>query len=1006
MYVLLLYFSKHKSLYLKEVKDFGNTIKGVGIIMGDKLTIERYFSKGYGSLYKDHKGVMKYRPRNVEITNDEGEVMDKIEGAIFPVFWSQNSANTVATKYFRKEGVPKTKREIDIRQLVGRVSKKIADWGLEQGYITDKGAKNLESELAAASLFQYGAFNSPVWFNLGLDYYGITDTGDDTGYTIKNGKVIKIKNLYPNPQVSACFISSPEDSIENMMEVGAVISSNIFKSGSGVGGNWGKIRSKKEPISGGGFASGAREFMDVQDSVARVIKSGGKTRRAATMQILPSWHPDTIEMLKHKFKEEEKARILLEAGSPKEWESHTFQNLRGQNINFSVRTDDEFWEAYEKDEIYNIKRVLDGKVVRGIRARDYATMMAFATHNCGDPGMQNHDIINNWHTCKNSGEIMASNPCSEYMFIDDSACNLASINLLRFRKEDGIFDIDSFIKAVDLYITAQDILVSKASYPTEKIASNSHTFRPLGLGYANLGAYIMSLGLAYDSDNARDFASAVTSLMTAEAYLQSTRLAEQIKPFQEFEKNKEPMLEVMEMHRKASKKIVPGNGLEGILQTANEKWDQVIERGEKYGFRNANVTLLAPTGTIGFMMGCDTTGCEPTYSLKSYKELSGGGSMTIVNETVPMALEYLDYPLLERNGIIEYIDKNETIEGCEFLKEEHLPVFDCSVASGKGTRTISPMGHIRMLGAIQPFLSGAISKTINCPNNTNIGEIQDMFYQGWKLGIKALAIYRDGSKASQPLKTKKESQKEILVRGQREHMPHLRRALTQKVKIADTKLFINVGEYEDGRLGELFINSFERGTEINRLQNLVAVQFSEKLQGGMDLKEAIEIFSKSGLSQIVGPTNHPFIPQVKGIEDFLYKWISSHYLGDISFVSKEPELRPLPWELRIYQQTPKLHLIPSVAGEKFYPGVPSLEETIEGISGMNYWEDADKELDTRQTIEKIKNTREWSDQGLILDESSGILTGRACDKCGTMLINDGTCMKCPRCKVGGGCGGE
>jgi len=972
-----------------------------------RLGIERYFSKGFGDLYKDSKGVINYQPRDVEITDDEGKIIEKIKGAIFPDFWGQNSANTVATKYFRKEGVPKTEREIDIRQLVGRVSKKITDWGLEQGYVNEKSAKNLESELAALSLFQYGAFNSPVWFNLGLDYYNIADGGDDIGYTIKNGKVVEIKDISANPQVSACFISSPKDSIKDMIKVGAVISSRIFKSGSGIGGNWGKVRSKGEPISGGGTASGAKEFMDIQDSVGRGIRSGGKTRRAATMQTLPSWHLDTIEMLKHKYKEEEKARLLLEAGSPKEWESHTFQDLRAQNINFSVRTDDEFWRAYEKNEIYNLKRSLDEKVIRKISAKDIATMMAFATHNCGDPGIQNHDIINNWHTCKNFGEIMASNPCSEFMNVDDSACNLASINLLRFRQSDGIFDVNSFIKAVDLYITAQDIMVSKASYPTEKIALNSHILRPLGLGYANLGAYIMSLGLEYDSDNARDFASAVTSLMTAEAYLQSTRLAEQIGPFQEFEKNKKPMLEVMEMHRKASKKIVFGNSLESILQAANERWDQVIERGKKFGFRNSNVTLLAPTGTIGFMMGCDTTGCEPTYSLKSYKELSGGGSMVIVNKTVYPALEYLGYKSEEIEEIVGYVDENGTIEGCDSLKEEHLSIFDCSIASGKGTRTISPMGHIKMLGAIQPFLSGAISKTINCPNNTGVEEIRDMFYQGWKLGVKSLAIYRDGSKASQPLKTKKESQIEDLVRGQREHMPHLRQALTQKVKIANTKLFINVGEYPDGRLGELFINSFERGTEINRLQNLVAVQFSEKLQGGMDLKEAIEIFSKAGLSQIVGQTNHPFIPQVKGIEDFLYKWISAHYLGDISFVPKEPELRPLPWELRIYQQAPKFHLIPTVAGEKFYPGAPSLEETIERISGMNYWEDTEKGLDTRQTIEQIKKTRKWSeDQELTLNESSGIMTGRICDKCGTMLINDGTCMKCPRCKVGGGCGGE
>lgn len=978
-----------------------------------RLGIEKYFSKYCEDPYltnfinKDLDTAINYWPRDVVILNDSGKEIDKIEGAIFPGFWSQHAANTTATKYFRKTGVPKTGKEKDIRQLVGRVAKTIAQWGIDQNYFNKNEAKTLEYEIAAASLFQYGAFNSPVWFNLGLHLYGI-NRGSDVGYFIKNGKIAKVRNFYTNPQVSACFIVSPEDSIESMVNVAGVVSSRIFKGGSGIGGDWTGIRSGGEPVSGGGYASGAERFMDFQDAVARVIKSGGITRRAATMQSIGVWHPDMKGILKHKFKEEEKARILIAAGSPSNWESHTIQDLRAQNVNISIRTDDAFWEAYEKDAFYSIKRVCDGAVVREERARDLAKMIAFATYHCGDPGIQNHTIINNWHTCKNSGEIWASNPCSEYMFLNNSACNLASLNLLRFRKEDGTFDINSFLKAVDLYITSQDILVSRASYPTKEIAWNSHIFRPLGLGYANLGAYIMSSGLPYDSDEARDFASATTSLMTAEAYLQSTKLAEKLGTFQEFEKNKEPMLEVIEKHKNASKKINARKGLEEILETANKKWDEVLERGKQYGFRNSQVTLLAPTGTIGFMMGCDTTGCEPAYSLKSYKELAGGGSMKIVNQTVPLALKKLGYAQEEINKVIKYIDENENVEGCSDLKEEHLTVFDCAISSGSGARAIFPMGHIKMLGAIQPFLSGAISKTINCPNNTSVEHIEEMFYQGWKHGLKAMAIYRDSSKASQPLKTKKAEKLEILVRGQRESISPLRFGATQKVKIGGVPLFLTTGEYDDGRLGELFINSLERGSEVNRLLNLIAIQFSEKLQYGIPLRESLELFNKAGKSQILGPTDHPFIKEVKGVEEFLYQWLQAHYVGDISFVPKNnPELRPLPWELRVYQKVPSLHLIPTVAGEKFYPDVPSLEETIEKISGMNYWLDSEEDLDTRRTIEKIKKTRKWDgDSEFIVNDYSGKITGRTCDGCGNLMINDGSCWKCPQCKTStGGCGG-
>ncbi|HRZ85408.1 MAG TPA: vitamin B12-dependent ribonucleotide reductase [Candidatus Paceibacterota bacterium] len=962
--------------------------------------IKKYFSKS-GNPYEDGV-VAKFLPRDVQISDDSGKVIEVVHDAIFPENWSVNSANTVATKYFRKEGVPETGREIDLRQLARRVGSTIRNWAVNQKYFDDNNAKELENELVAATIGQYGAFNSPVWFNLGLGNYGINQK-EQNYFVDPDGNLRQVENYYDNPQVSACFIVSPEDSIESMINVGAVTASRIFKGGSGIGGDWSHVRSTGEPVSGGGVASGAVRFMDVEDSCARVIKSGGKTRRAATMQSMGVWHPDMLEVLKHKYKEEEKARVLIEAGSPGNWESHTIQDLRAQNVNISIRTDDEFWNAYENNKMYQIRGVIGNKVLREEPASKLLEMMAFATYNCGDPGIQNHSIINKWHTCKNSGEIWASNPCSEYMFLNNSACNLASLNLMKFRKNDGSFDVDSFSKAVDLYITAQDVLVSQASYPTKEIAWNSHIFRPLGLGYANLGAYIMSLGLAYDSEESRDFASAVTSLMTAEAYLQSTKIAEKLGAFQEYEKNKEPMLDVIEMHRKASKHLPKKNGLEKIVDSANKKWDEVVERGKKFGFRNSQVTLLAPTGTIGFMMGCDTTGCEPAYGLKVYKELAGGGMMKIVNNTVPLALENLGYDKKSVEEIIKYIDQNESVEGCKKLKEEHLSVFDCASQAGIGTRAISPMGHIKMLGAIQPYLSGAISKTINCPANTSVEEIGDMFYQGWKLGVKALAIYRDGSKASQPLKTKKKSSFEILKRGEREHLPKVRKGLTQKVKLGGISLFIRTGEYEDGRLGEIFVDSLERGSEVNRLLNLEAIQFSEKLQYGVPLEEALEVLSRAGQSQISGFTDHPFIKNAKGIDGFLCEWIKAHYLGDISNVSKDPEMRPLPSELRVYQNLPKLHLMPTVAGEKFYPGVPSLEETIQKISGTNYWKD--EELDTRKTIDKIKRTRIWG-KDQVFEEFSGKITGKTCSQCGNLMISDGNCWKCISCKTStGGCGG-
>lgn len=969
-----------------------------------------YLSKS-GNPYSDK--TFHYTPRTAEIKDDKGNVVETIPGTIFPDFWSDSAVNTVATKYFRRAGVPGTGREVDIRQLAGRVAKSVAQWGREEEYFDDKNARNAEKEVVACVVGQYGAFNSPVWFNVGLNYYGIRHSEDSYRFDTKRNKVVKVRNYYDHPQGSACFIAHPKDSVEDMMRVAAIFSARLFKGGSGIGSSWYRVRSAGEPISGGGQASGAQRFMDVQDSVARVIKSGGKTRRAAVFQNLPIWHPDMFEIVRNKFQEDRKARALIEAGSPSDWESHTIQNLRGQNVNVSILSDDEFWKAYEADTTYKIRRVVDGKVVREERARAMLEQIAFATHGCGDPGMQYFDNMNKWNTCLNDGQIWGSNPCSEFLFLDNTACNLASTNLMRFRKPNGAFDLEKFWKVNDLLLTSQDIFVDSLSYPSEEIALNSHLYRPLGLGYANVGAYIMSLGFPYDSDEARSFAAAITSAMNAGAWLQSARLAEQKGPFERFTANREHVLRVLDMHRKAAKQIVLKNGLEGLVDHSAtiRKYDEAYARVEEVGARNAQVTLLAPTGTIGFMMDCDTTGVEPDIALKKYKTLAGGGYIRIINRTVPTALERLGYDEAQKRDIVQHIEKTETIEGAPHLKEEHLPVFDCAVQSGNSSRVISPRGHIRMLGAVQPHVSGAISKTINCPESTTVDEIRDMFYDSWRMGLKAVAIYRDGSKAAQPVTTKKYDNIHVLKRGEREHLPHCRTGVIEKVKIGDIPLFLRSGEWPDGRLGELWIDSMERGTDLNLALNGLAIEFSEKIQAGMKLEEAIEVFDRLGKSQVSGITDHPFIRMTKGFGQFIYNWSRAHYLGDISFLfddegkPTQPEMRPLPWELRTYQLVPRLHLIPTVAGKKFYEGAPSLEETIKKKSPTNFWCDSFEGLDTRRTIEKIEATRQWGKDGGSIKKLSKRLTGKMCDKCGAIMESDGVCSRCPICMKGGGCGG-
>jgi len=979
------------------------------------LKVERYFSKA-GNPYSDK--VVSYTKRLADIKDSDGNIIESVPDVVFPKSWSDGAVSTVATKYFRRADVPDTGREIDIRQLVGRVAGTIADWGRLQGYFgnpdsraAERSARNMEREAAAIAIGQYGAFNSPIWFNLGLNRYGIKQNETSFYWDFEKGGIRKVRNYYEHPQGSACFIAHPGDSVEDMMEVAAVFSARLFKGGSGIGSSWYQIRSAGEPISGGGEASGAKRFMDVQDAVARVIKSGGKTRRAAVLQNIPIWHPDMIEVIRDKYQEDRKGEILVNAGSPSHWESHTFQNLRGQNVNISVLADDKFWHAVERDETYPIIRVSDGQVVREPRARDLLQQIAFATHGCGCPGIQNFTTMNKWNTCSADEEIWGSNPCSEYMFLSNSACNLASINLMKCRNSDGSFDMEKYWKLIDFFITAQDILVDPLSYPSEEIAKNSHTYRPLGLGYANLGAYAMSLGLPYDHEDSRDFAAAVTSALTARAVLQSSKLAEVKGPFERYKANKEKLLEVMEMHREAARQVSLKHGLEKVIDhnATLRTWDMALDSVRKNGMRNAQVSLLAPTGTIGFMMDCDTTGCEPDIALKKYKYLAGGGSMKIVNRAVPAALTRLGYDQNQIKEITDYVDENDTIEGAPHLKEEHLPVFDCSINAGNSDRVIDPLGHIKMVGAIQPHLSGGISKTINCPESTSVEDIENMFHQAWKVGAKAVAIYRDGSKGAQPVETKKKQGIQIIERGEREHLPNLRFGMTQKVKIGGVPLFMRTGEYPDGRMGELFLDSMERGSDANLYLNGLAIEFSEKLQAGVALEEAVEVFDRLGKSQVGGFTDHPFIRSAKGIGQFIHRWHMAHYKGDISYLFDNegkpatPEMRPLPNELRIYQQQPELYLIPTVAGIPFYEGAPTLEETIKKISGTNFWCDDFDGLDTRKTIERIKQTREWG-KADTTQKSSGKLTGRTC-ACGALMEQDGNCYRCPSCFKGGGCGG-
>jgi ribonucleoside-diphosphate reductase alpha chain len=808
------------------------------------VTIRRHFTK---------KGIspfdMDWEKRDASIINENGEKVFEQNDLEFPSFWSQMAVNVVASKYFRGiQGTPE--RESSLRQLIGRVTDAMTNWGRAKGYFVSPDAgEAFHDELAYLILYQMASFNSPVWFNCGIE---------------------------EKPQCSACFINSVQDSMASILEL-AKIEGMLFKHGSGTGTNLSSLRSSKEHLSGGGTASGPVSFMKGYDAFAGVIKSGGKTRRAAKMVILNVDHPDIIEFIDSKKEEEKKVWALIDGGYDGSFNGEAYGSVFFQNANHSVRVPDEFMKAVLDNGTWQARAVTSGEVMETYQAREILRLIAEGTHVSGDPGMQFDTTINSWHTCPNSGRINASNPCSEYMFLDDSACNLASLNLLKFLNDEGEFDVSAFRHAVEVMILAQEIIVDNAGYPTEAIAKNSHEYRALGLGYANLGALLMARGLPYDSDSGRNYAAAITALMTGQAYLTSAKIAEAMGSFDGFKSNRKPMGEVIRKHYRAVSKINSAYVPLELLGTVHEVWENSIEEGEANGFRNGQVTVLAPTGTIAFMMDCDTTGIEPDISLIKYKKLVGGGVLKIVNNTVSRALDRLGYSEDEKKEILEFLDKKETIEGASHLKEADLPVFDCAFKPIHGSRSIDYMGHIKMMGAVQPFISGAISKTINVPNETTVDEIVEAYIQAWQIGLKAVAIYRDGSKRTQPLSQRKEEDYAIKGSPYRRRLSDERKSLTHKFSIGNHEGYITVGMYDDGTPGEIFVVIAKEGSVVSGLMDCFATAVSLTLQYGVPLKVLINKFAHTRFEPS-GFTKNPQIPIAKSLSDYIFRWLASRFL--------------------------------------------------------------------------------------------------------------------------------
>jgi ribonucleoside-diphosphate reductase alpha chain len=897
------------------------------------LAVRRYFTIPG----RDPFDEIEWETRDAFIPGKDKPVFEQ-KDVEFPKFWSQTATNIVAQKYFRGR-MTSPERERSVKQMIGRIVDTISGWGRADGYFaTEEEADTFEAELKAILVNQLASFNSPVWFNVGFE---------------------------EKPQCSACFILSIDDSMESILDW-IRREGVIFRGGSGSGVNLSKLRSSKEQLSKGGYASGPVSFMRGADASAGTIKSGGKTRRAAKMVVLDVDHPDIDEFIWCKAKEERKARVLESAGYDMSLDSSDWASIQYQNANNSVRVTDAFMEAVEADADWNLTARTDGTVVETVKARKLLKDIADAAWQCADPGVQYDTTINNWHTLPNTSRINASNPCSEYMSIDDSACNLASLNLMKFRREDGELDVEAFSHAVDVMFLAQEILVGNSSYPTPEIEANAKAYRQLGLGYANLGALLMARGLPYDSDEGRAYAAAITGLMTGRAYRKSAEIAARMGPFAGYKPNAAAMIGVMAQHRAAVGNIQDADVIPAdLLSACRQAWDDVLNLGEVHGYRNAQATVLAPTGTISFMMDCDTTGVEPDFSLVKSKKLVGGGEITIVNKSVPMALEKLGYAPTEVEEIVAFVDERNTVVGAPFVKAEHYPVFDCAV----GDRAIHYTGHTKMMGAVQPFISGAISKTVNLPETVSVDEVAKLFVDSWKLGVKAIAIYRDNCKVAQPLSGKKEDGAQTalleaaavppLPATRRRRLPDDRTEIGRKFRVGDYEGYIHVGLYEDGTPGDIFVDIAKEGTTLAGLMNSIMISVSLGLQYGVPLEVYVSKFAHMRFEPS-GMTNDPDIRAAKSIVDYIFRWMGKKFLT----VDQQEEIGILSAEVRArlaegYRNGGDAPAAAATPVEMAPPGQTAL---------FNAFEDAQE-----------------------------------CAKCGGRMVRTGSCYTCRDCGTNTGC---
>lgn len=1039
-----------------------------------KVSIQRFFSNES----KKPLDEVQYRFTSSSIKDTDGKMFFEMKNVEVPSAWSQLAVDILVSKYFRKAGVPGTEHETSVKQVIRRLAHTLATEGEKLGYFDSKTAAVYEDELSFLLVNQYGAFNSPVWFNLGLYHaYGIRGSGGNFAWDTQALRVVETKEAYVRPQCSACFIQSVDDDLMSIFQL-SKNEARLFKYGSGTGTNFSKLRGRQEKLSGGGTSSGLISFLEVLDKGAGATKSGGTTRRAAKMVCLDMDHPEIADFITWKQREERKVAALIAAGYSSDFNGDAYKTVAGQNSNNSVRITDEFMQAVESGGKWQTKARTTQEVIDTYDARALWRMVAEAAWSCADPGLQFDTTINNWHTSPRSGRINASNPCSEYMFLDNTACNLASLNLVKFLKDDGSFDVEAYRHAARTFFVGQEILVALSSYPTEQIAKNSHDFRPLGLGYANLGTLLMLKGIPYDSDEGRAWAGALTAIMCGHAYAASAEIARVMGPFAGYKMNRESMLHVMDKHRKAAYQINGSLIPKNLFEAAKEDWDTATHLGELYGYRNAQATVLAPTGTIGLLMDCDTTGVEPDFALVKFKKLAGGGYFKIANQSVPVALKNLGYTDLQIKDVIRYllgsmslsdsphvhreflkskgltdaeIDKIEkalpgtfelssaftrwnisdevlkrlgipekefeaptfnflkwagltekqiaeaneiicgtmTVEGAPHLQEKHLPVFDCANKCGnKGQRFIAPMGHVRMMAATQPFLSGAISKTVNLPNETTVEEIEDIHLQSWKLGLKAVALYRDGSKLSQPLNSKSDEKKEeneetvaptaaaaqMTFAPERKRLPTKRRGFTQEANIAGHKVYIKTGEYNDGTLGEIFIDMHKEGAAYRSMMNCFAISVSLGLQYGVPLKEFVNKFTFTRFEPSGMVDGHPNIKLCTSIVDYIFRVLGLEYLGRTDFV----QVKPIDLTAE------------KGAAVEVYPKEPAqMIEAKVPMEGMKY------QMDMFGDEKKPEGLSSY------LAEMMG--DAPPCDQCGHTTVRNGACYKCLNCGNSMGC---